>query len=358
MATRYGTEKAEGLFDGYAPQQGMYAQHHHAAIDGKLRNRRSVFSPHQKMRMNIIPLFLNIFVPWSIFLFCLGITATYINYTHPTAVTCLLVTVWVIWGVIVAFAIWARLYEPDPTWFTHFALAVGVAILVGSNLGNGLFQSFSRKYYMIHDLKTIGNVDTGVWAGNGLADVGLVHFTPGTGLSPTLSWHFKSGSLYCVSPILSNWTLPLNQQYDFWAVGKDCCSMAASDFRCGSWGNVGPKGGIREMDEGENQKYRLAVQQAESIYNIRAPSPIFVKWSLDPMLEVESWNRSVFKNIMFYAACAFILGLFSVAMHACRFSWLGRGEAMYSMEFYNDAGWTGGGIQGPVDYGVQTYSTA
>mmetsp|Transcript_105720 Transcript_105720/g.309227 ORF Transcript_105720/g.309227 Transcript_105720/m.309227 type:complete len:353 (+) Transcript_105720:82-1140(+) len=342
---------------GPAPRQSLFADYN-PLLQEKLNKRRSVFSPHQKLRMNIVPMFLNLFVPWGVFVFCLGLTSTYIMYIQPTVVDVLLMLVLFAWIALVLAALWARLYEPDPTWFTHFALAVGVAALLGTRMGKNNFESYGQRYWEIKDLKVAYDVDTGVTPGSSLSDVGIAHFKPGHGLSPTLSWHFKSGSLYCVAPILSNVTLPLNQEYDFWAIGKDCCSTAASDFRCGSWGNVGSKGGIREMSAGEAQKYRLAVQQAESLYNIRAPRPIFFKWSADPQMEVESWNQTVFKNFIFYSVVAFVVSLFSMAMHTCRFAWLGRGESVYSMDFYDDSSWRQGGYQKPMDYGVQTYSTA
>jgi len=347
MAGRLNAAGRPALFADYQP-----------LIQDKLQKRHSVFSPHQKLRMNVVPLFLNLFVPWGVFVLCMGLTSTYIMYSHPVVVKLLLALVGVAWVVLVGVALWARLYEPDPTWFTHFSLAVGVAALVGAELGGKSFSSFARPYFEIRDLRVVKDVDAATMPGSSLRDVGIVYFGAGHGLSPTLSWHFKSGSLYCVSPILSNVTYPLKQQYDYWAIGKDCCSISASDFRCGSWGNVGPKGGIREVNEGEAQKYRLAVQQAESIYNIRAPNPIFFKWSQDPELEVGSWSTTVFKNFLFCSAVAFVVSAFSVAMHSCRFSWLGRGESAYSMEVYDDPNWQQGGYQKPLDFGVRTYATA
>lgn len=339
------------------PQEAIFSDYN-PLVQDKLKKRRSVFSPHQKLRMNIVPMFLNLFVPWAVFVFAMGLTSTKIMYSYPTVVNFLLVLLLISWIVLVVAAIWARVYEPYPTWFTHFALSVGVAAILGYHFGMASYQQFGYKYHAIKDLKVMKDVDVGITPGSSLTDVGIVHFKAGHGLSPTLSWHFKSGSLYCVSPILSNLTLPLNQQYDYWAIGKDCCSVAASDFRCGSWGNVGSKGGIREMSEGETEKFRLAVQQAESLFNIRAPRPIFLKWSADPSIEVDSWNRTVFQNFIFCSTVAFIVCIFSVAMHTCRFSWFGRSDSAYSMDFYDDPTWQQGGYQKPMDYGVQTYNTA
>jgi len=331
----------------------------HPLIEERLNRRRSIFGPHQKLRMNIVPMFLNIFVPWGVFVFCLGVTSFWMMYAHPTLVWTLIGLVGATWMVLVFAAVWARANDPDPTWFTHFALAVGVAALVGTSFGNKNFEVYTRPYYAVNDMKVAKDVDASTMPGNNVIDAGIIHFREGTQFNSALSWHFKRGSLYCVAPIYSNTSMtPLSQTYDFWAVGKDCCSLSASDFRCGSWGNMGSKGGIRVVDEGEAAMYRLAVQQAESLYDIMAPRPILLEWSTNPEMVVDSWNQQVFKNYLTTVACAFVVSLLSTAMHTCRFSWLGRGESVYETDFYGDIDWQRGGLYKPVDYTPRTFYTA
>eukprot|EP00439_Symbiodinium_sp_Y106_P075243 s846_g14.t2 len=77
-----------------------------------------------------------------------------------------------------------------------------------------------------------------------------------------------------VAPIVGpGVSTPLRQTYDFWAIGKDCCSVGASDFRCGSWGSTQAHTGLREVNEADLEYYRLAVQQAASLYDIMALGP-------------------------------------------------------------------------------------
>ena len=44
--------------------------------------------------------------------------------------------------------------------------------------------------------------------------------------------------------------------YDFWAVGKNCCSDQMADFRCGAFKGLGAKGGVRVTDDVDRDFYR------------------------------------------------------------------------------------------------------
>merc|ERR1719221_2425605 len=156
----------------------------------------------------------------------------------------------------------------------------------------------------------------------------MVSFTRGTGLDDRRSWHFVRKHIYCVAPIVSNGSAPWSGVYDFWAVGRDCCSQSDSDFRCGDWGSRGAHGAIRNMDDESALFYRLAVKQAESVYDIRSVHPIFFEWTTDPRAKVNFWKQISWHNFVFMVVVSFVVSLFALALAMCGFSFLGRSEAM------------------------------
>jgi len=316
-------------------------------------SRRSVFAPGHRIRMNVIPMFLNVFVPWGVFVFCCGICSFWVMYAHPTLAWSLITAVFLLWLACVFTALWARRFDPDPTWFSYAALMVGIMALAGTIAGLQNYHRFSKPYFEIHDLQVIKGVDASFVPGKNVMDAGIVHFASGNHLDHGKSWHFMFHNTYCVAPIVTNGTAPATQSYDFWAVGKDCCSLGASDFRCGSWGDVSSSGGIRlteSVSKGALKYYKLAVQQASSLYDIRAPNPIFLTWSSHPTAEVSSWNQQVFKNFMVMAAFALICNIFCMTMASCMYAFLGRARSVYAMDILEQSNWQQGVLGKGVDH--------
>lgn len=306
--------------------------------------------------MNVVPMFLNVFVPWGVFILCCGITSFWVMYAHPTIAWGAIGMVFTFWGVTICTALFARRYEPDPTWFTFTALVVGIMAVAGTVAGVQNFNNFSKPYFEIQDLKVVQNVDASFTPGKNVMDGGIFLFGRGNHLDESRSWHFKLGSVYCVAPIITNGTAPLSQTYDFWAIGKDCCSVSASDFRCGSWGTAGQAGGIRlTASSGDLKFYGLAVQQAESLYDIMAPHPIFLTWSAAPAEEVSSWNQQVFKNYLLMVTFALVCSMFLVTIASCSYAWIGRGASAYDTQFNDNPDWKLGGYQSQIDYSTKRY---
>lgn len=330
---------------------------HQQQYIGKLSKPRSVFAPGHRIRMNIVPLFINLCVPWAIFVFCAGTNAFWIRWAHPGCAAACLGLVGLLVAISLLVAFWARRRDPDPTWFSYLALISACMAVAGAVAGNGIYTSYSRKYYEIMDLKIAKGIDASVTQGTSVIDAGIFEFLPGNHFKTDFSWHFIRGTVYCVAPIISNTSdVPLHQTYDFWAVGKDCCSTSASDFRCGSWGSAKAKSGIRVMDPGDTAFYRLAVQQTTSLYDILAPNPIFLTWAASPELEVTSWTQQAFKDYLVNVAVAGLACLFFMAMAVVKFAWIGRSESVYSEVHLNDPGWAEGGNAKPLDYGAHRYT--
>lgn len=317
----------------------------HPLIQRRLNKPRSLFSHGHRLRMNIVPMFLNVVVPWGVFVFCCGMRSFSLMYAHPTIVWGSLALVFLLWLVTVVVAFQARRRDPDPTWFTYFSVVFAIMAVAGAFVGTQNYERLFKRYYMITDLKIASGIDASVTPGQNVMDAGIIEFNRGNVFDPRLSWHFKHRSLYCVAPILTESTPPLHQTYDFWAVGQDCCAMGASDFRCGDWGSSDAKSGVRLMDDDAAGYYRLAVQQAESLYGISAPKPIFIEWATDPLAEVNGWSHEAFRWFCVQIGFAFVCSAFLLTLASVKYSWLGRAESVYQMEYYNDPEWMHGYMQ-------------
>ena len=120
------------------------------------------------------------------------------------------------------------------------------------------------------------------------------YFSQGTGLDLTRAWHFKHGSTYCVAPLVrrdlnENVVVPATGSTDFFVVGKDCCSVSSSDFRCPGYETPHARAGVRVVrgywasggsgsQDSDEQFFQLAVQQWETRYGATSTYPIFLEW--------------------------------------------------------------------------------
>jgi len=301
----------------------------HPLLKSRLGKPRSVFYPGHRIRMNIVPMFLSVFVPWGIFVFVAGLAGFRAMYKYPVLVWAIFAFLLIAWLVLVFLAVAHRMNDTEPTWFTYMALVTGVFAVAGLMVGLYTFHWHTKPYMEVRDLKVAGGVDAGRAFGQNLMDSAIFNFKRGNALDPARSWHFKYESIFCVAPIVTNGSMPMTLSYDFWAVGKDCCSEGASDFRCGSWGNSEARSAIRVFNDDELVYYHLAVKQAEAMYDIVAKHPIFVQWSEDPYLEVESWNHNGLIIKLEWDGLAFVTSVFLMTIATCSFSWIGRRSSWY-----------------------------
>jgi hypothetical protein len=138
-----------------------------------------------------------------------------------------------------------------------------------------------------------GGVNPATSSGQQLMDAGAVFFAHGSYLDFTKAISFSSGSKYCVVPIVLG--KPERADYDFWAVGIDCCDEhprgntfptvagEPQKFHCGDYNNPNARAGLRMMNTALRPYFRLAVEQAEAAYDIKAPHPLFFYWMEDPI---------------------------------------------------------------------------
>jgi len=296
-------------------------------------------------------MFLNIFVPWAVFITVLGISSFWMMYTHAglgLTVIGLFIFGWVT-TLLIAFN--RRRHDPEPAWFTYFAFALGLAIFSAWLIGSDIFSNYTLPYYLVKDLKVVGHLDASMEHGQNVMDAGIIYFADGNKIDAMRSWHFKQGDVYCVAPIIKGApgsAMPATQSFDFWAVGKNCCSESSSDFRCGAYNNPMARSGIRVLGDKDRQMYRLAVEQAETLYGVMAAHPVFFEWSQDPLETVNSWNAKAFTIYVISVIAAFAVALFGVAVASCKFAWLGRSESVYGEEVMDNPAWNRGGYNSAI----------
>lgn len=254
----------------------------------------SVFRSNRK-RLNAVAIMVNVFVPWL--LFCVVFALMSFSWHHSAPVACYVVVVLIFFFVMVTFGLLAHMArlrraketeeEYEPMWYGFLFTTCVIGIAMGVLLGCHNYDLRMNKVYDYEQLATYRDIDPANFVGQQLVDAGRVQFIDKSYLDITRSMGFKSNDIYCVAPIVSNKTSD-KTYYDFWAVGKNCCSGLQGDFNCKSpSGTNAAKGGLRLMNDAERPFYRLAVQQAEATYKINTHKPLFFVWGMDPVKYTE-----------------------------------------------------------------------
>jgi len=295
-----------------------------AGVGGPMEARApgSVFTPGKRHRMNMVPIILNIFLPWFTFSALFAAMSFSFHYQHPAAAWLL-----VLLGLIITAASGFIAYryhsrERDPTWLIFSTLALLLAVMLAAIFGDMNFWYNMQPFYDIENLNTYPSVNPAREKGQQLMDAGRVYFADGTGLDMRRAMGFKNLDLYCVAPIVHGEEALAS--YDFWAVGINCCSGVSSDFRCGEFNNPHARSGLRLMRDDQRPFFRLAVQQAEAAYNIKATHPLFFYWMQDPVAEMNAYRDDGFKYYLLGIFTHFAFNLFCVVVFTVLGSKIGR----------------------------------
>jgi len=282
----------------------------------------SIFTPGKRRRINLVAICMNIFLPWFLFSSLYAVMSFSFHYQHPTWAWVMVMMGWVIVLVtaLLAYRI-TRKKERDPMWYSFAAVAFGLAVFLATTFGDMNFWYNMQPFYDIENLNTYPSVNPAREKGQQLMDAGRVYFADGTGLDMRKAMGFKNLDLYCVAPIVHG-----NDQlasYDFWAVGLNCCSGVSSDFRCGEFNNPHARSGLRLMHDDQRPFFRLAVQQAEAAYNIKATHPLFFYWMQDPVAEMNGYRDDGFKYYLLGIFTHFAFNLFCVVCAVVGFAKIG-----------------------------------
>jgi hypothetical protein len=251
--------------------------------------RKIVFVPRPRSRINLTGICLNVLNPALLFCFLLLVISFKIHYQYPFDTWLLVALSYIIGGLLLLFGSIMKFRFAPPSWHVFAGFTVLLATVMASMIGEAIFCKFMRPYYDLLNLNEYSAVNPGKWTGEMAADAGRIYFADGTQLDVKRSMGFRHKQMYCVAPIDLIPGTPKMERYDFWAVGINCCSGPTGEFECVDPDNTHrPRSGLRSLDMEAREFYRLAVQQAEAAYGLNSPHPIFVQWVQDPVRKHEA----------------------------------------------------------------------
>lgn len=245
-----------------------------------------------------------------------------VHYLHPDLAWFAVLSAFGLSGILWIVASTRKQRDADPSWYTFAAGSFFLAAASAAVFGDAIFWSNMDKYYDLRSLNTYSSVNPVRMKGEMVMDAGRVYFADGTRIDQGKSIGFKHGDTYCVVPIASgDEKLP---NYDFWAVGVNCCSSPGK-FRCGAdWNNFKARSALRLMDEEHRPYFRLAVQQAEAAYGITAAHPVFFHWTQDPLGDIMDHKKFGIKYFVIGTFTFFIVNFFCVVLATFHFAQMGR----------------------------------
>lgn len=301
----YAYAAPQGPSYGAQPQQPQYVYEGSALAPRK--PPRST-----RKRLNLFAISISLFLPWLLFCLIYAMLSFALHYSRPHICEAIAAIVGVVIGLMLAIQLLGvvrrtaggeasgEASSDAPSWVLFFWISMLLALLLAVYFGNRNFWSNMQPYHDLRSLNTYDNIDPALHRGQEFMDAAEVIFHEGVALDLRKAVSFQNGETYCVAPISSGVApnVPLNN-YDFWAVGKNCCS-GSNDFHCGDMQRT-THGGVRVVRDDERSFYRLAVQQAESAYAIKAVHPLFFHWVSDPTDHVDSLRRQGYR--------AYLIGL-------------------------------------------------
>lgn len=267
----------------------------------------------------------SLFAPWVLFVSIFALLSFRARFLYPTFchVLALLALLGILAGLVYAGER-RKKNAGDGTWYFFLFGACALAWILAFGLGNGNFYINTLDYYEFTNLNSYVSVDPFLSRGSMLMDAGRVVFTEDAFLDVRKSMGFKDVQTFCVAPIVSrNASRASPQTLDLWAVGKGCCSGSQADFHCPYFQDPTTHGGLRLLGDEDRPFYRLAVQQAEARYGLKAEHPVFFTWTHDPFAEVLELYQSAARWFLMGVFSHLLLQVFLVVVAAMVFARLG-----------------------------------
>jgi hypothetical protein len=300
---------------------------------GNSASKDARFALRQRQRMNFVAVVQSLFLPWILFCVVYAVVAFWLHYSRPLVCWSVVAAA----GLIVLYLVVHAWYIirakqrndlfMEPTWIVFLSITTAIGVVVAVMLGNQLFECYMQKYYDYLNLNDYQGVDVSRMRGQQLMDGARMNFVNGTTVDARKAIGFQNLHTYCVAPLTigsKSGVLSELSSYDFWAIGLDCCSGDSTDFHCGDVQNPNARGGLRLLEEGDRAYYRLAVQQAEAMYHIKADHPLFLYWTEDPLGEMESYKEEAYKYYYISMIVHFFWQLLCVALAVSGFARLGK----------------------------------
>lgn len=309
------------------PQAGYPQYSGYSGIDGfgyadHVKSNEELFAPGKRRRVNWVPIVINIVFPWVVFCALMVLCSFKMHYDHPTFIYMAVFGVLIL-NAAIAYRGWsADNRERQPMWLKFAACCLFLALLTGTGVGSLNFYVNMKPFYDLEGMNTYVNIDPSDTMGQSIMDAGRIYFSEGSELDLSKAMSFKNVENFCVAPVRKG--AGTQTSYDAWAVGMNCCSDDAPDFRCGQFNNPLARSGIRLMDATLVPNFRDAVQMAESAYGIQALHPIFVYWVQDPVGEMMLWRQTGVKWFVIANVTFIVVQLFAVVNAVFLFSKIGR----------------------------------
>lgn len=297
-------------------------------------SKNQVFSHAPRNALNGLAIVISFLVPWSVFCITSALFAFNWHWTHPICCYFMAALVFAL-GVATPGALacshWMKKRKGDPgyypAWYTVLAVACLVAFVAGTVVGGMTYSNFLQPYYNLEHMAVYKHVEPYRFTGEELMDAGRIEFANTTKLFLGRSMGFKNTDIYCVAPIVTatnsawkDWYSQKGKSYDFWAVGKNCCSGNQADFHCPGFGDPSASGGLRLMSSTDRAFYRLAVQQAEATYKITASHPLFFQWVHNADEEMRSFQSDGISSYLMGMLFYFVFQLFVTIVVTLLFS--------------------------------------
>jgi len=290
------------------------------------------FVHSQRRRLNIVAMAMALFVPWVLFSTLYAVLSFSLHYTEPTTTYGIVGVGFLVVLLSAFFAVDAvrRKELPDgsrrqPSWYIFICVTSLLAWVLAVGAGETNFVENLQPFYDVLNLNTYQSVDPSKMRGQQLMDAGRIIFVKEATLDLSKAMSFKNLDRYCVAPVTmssGNESHATLANYDFWAVGTNCCTDTG-EFHCGDFHNPHAHAGLRLMRDEQRAFFRLAVQQAEAAHSVKAIHPLFFTWMQDPVVELNSYQDEGFKYYTVGMFSHFVLQLFLVLCAALAFSKMG-----------------------------------
>jgi len=244
-------------------------------------------------------------LPWVMFFTVLMILS--FAFHHWTVIAALVLTSWVVLGVF--YCTLSSQGRMGGSWYGFLGGLCLIGCAAGAIAGTVNYQAHMYAYWAYEEGRVYTNLIPSEPAVAHL-DAGKVIFSNSAIIDTTRAFGFKSGSTYCVAPILDDAN---NGHVEYWAAGIDCCPMRGG-FNCDDAWDPKAKGGVQVLDPmgfmpgpSKHDMYLKAVKAASAAFGLTsAKEPLLVRWVSDPQgFQDNAWRSGI--GFIVASACVYLL---------------------------------------------------